>query len=182
MAKFYDSLTESQREFIARQKIFFTATAPTEGRINLSPKGMDSFRVLADNTVAYLDLTGSGNETAAHILENQRMTIMMCSFDKEPLILRLYGKGEVITPDMFEWKDYLSHFTEYPGTRQIIKLNIESTQTSCGYSIPFYEYTGERDKLIKWSEKKGDEGLAQYRLANNQTSIDGLPISVEDTE
>jgi hypothetical protein len=176
MAKFSESLTQQHSDFIEQQHMFFTATAPDSGRINLSPKGMDTFRVINQHTVAYLDLTGSGNETAAHILQNRRMTIMMCAFAGEPLIFRIYGKGDVVLPDTPEWTSLAPLFPAIVGTRQIIKCLIESTQTSCGFSVPLYEFQGQRSKLVEWSEKKGSDGLQQYRIEKNTTSIDGITI------
>lgn len=179
MADFFTELADKHKEFISRQKIFFTATAPEQGRINLSPKGMDTFRVIDNKTVAYLDLTGSGNETAAHLCETKRMTIMLCAFDSGPLIMRLYGTGEVVLPQHPEWQTLIGQFPSLIGTRQIIKLNIESVQTSCGFSIPLYDYLGDRDTLTKWSEKKGEDGLVDYRRDKNQTSIDGAAIPID---
>ncbi len=132
MAKFYAQLDAQLCEFIGQQQLFFTATAPIEGRINLSPKGIDSFRCLDFSRVAYLDLTGSGNETAAHLHQNGRMTIMFCSFTDKPLILRLYGKGEVVSPGSLQWDHLIDRFTDLPGKRQLILLHLESVQTSCG--------------------------------------------------
>jgi hypothetical protein len=175
MAKFYTELDNSLRRFIAEQKIFFTASAPNDGRVNLSPKGMDSFRCLDDKTVAYLDLTGSGNETAAHIFENGRLTIMFCSFTEKPLILRLYGRGRVVRKNDEDWNRLYSNFTPIVGERQIIVVEIESLQTSCGFAVPVYELKEEREKLIEWAENKGESGLVEYRQTKNQISIDGLP-------
>ncbi|MBW4518221.1 MAG: pyridoxamine 5'-phosphate oxidase family protein [Scytolyngbya sp. HA4215-MV1] len=175
MAKFYPALTDALREFIAQQQIFFTASAPQVGRINLSPKGINTFRCLSDHTVAYLDLTGSGNETSAHLIENRRLTIMFCSFTEKPLILRLYGQGSVIRPKDAEWHPLYARFKPLPGTRQIIQLTIDSVQTSCGFGVPLYQYEGERETLTQWAEKKGTEGVRQYWQEKNQTSIDGLP-------
>ncbi len=175
MAKFYSALTEELRDFIARQHLFFTATAACEGRINLSPKGLDSFRCLDANTVAYLDVTGSGNESAAHLRADGRITLMFCSFDTQPVILRLYGHGQVICPRDAEWNKLSSHFPPLTGTRQIMVISVESAQTSCGYGVPLYEYTGERGTLLRWAEKKGPQGLADYWREKNQTGIDGLP-------
>ena len=174
MARFYAVLDDKQRGFIAAQKLFFTATAPSGGRINLSPKGMDSLRVIDAHRVAYLDLTGSGNETAAHLKHDGRMTIMFCSFDADPLILRLYGRGRAVRRQDAEWAHWRAHFPALPGERQIIVLDIESVQTSCGYAVPQYDYRGERDTLMRWAEKKGTLGLLEYWREKNQTSIDGL--------
>jgi hypothetical protein len=180
MAKFYTELDNSLRRFIAEQKIFFTASAPNDGRVNLSPKGMDSFRCLDRKTVAYLDLTGSGNETAAHIFENGRLTIMFCSFTEKPLILRLYGRGRVILKNDEDWNRLYSNFTPIVGERQIIVLEIESLQTSCGFAVPVYELKEEREKLVEWAENKGENGLLEYRQTKNQISIDGLPTHLNE--
>ena len=174
MAKFYSQLDETLQSFIGEQKLFFTATAPSTGRINLSPKGMDTFRCLDLNTVAYLDLTGSGNESAAHLIENGRMTIMFCSFSDKPLILRLYGFGRVVRPRDEEWQELHSRFHSTVGERQIIVLQIESVQTSCGFAVPVYELKEERTRLAEWATKKGDEGIRNYWEEKNQMSIDGL--------
>ena len=175
MAKFFSELDDSLRSFIGGQKLFFTATAAGEGRINLSPKGMDTFRCLDPRTVAYLDLTGSGNETAAHLRADGRMTVMFCSFSEQPLILRLYGRGRVVRPADAEWDGLRGRFPDLPGERQIIVLDIESGQTSCGFAVPVYELKEERQTLSEWALKKGDEGIRQYWKEKNQTSIDGLP-------
>ncbi len=178
MAKFYSELNSSLQDFIQEQKLFFTATAPLQGRINLSPKGIDTLRCIDHQTVAYLDLTGSGNETAAHLRENGRMTIMFCSFSEKPLILRLYGKGRVIRAKDEEWQSLSSLFDSLPGKRQIIVLDIESVQTSCGYGVPLYEFKQERNTLIEWAEKKGEQGIKEYWQAKNLNSIDGLPTQL----
>lgn len=174
MAKFYDKITTRIQQFIEAQKLFFVATAPKNGRINLSPKGMDTFRVIDQNTVAWLSVTGSGNETSAHLLDTNRITIMFCAFEGAPNILRLYGKAKEILPNNDEWNDYSSLFPSLPGTRQIFIVSVESVQTSCGMSLPFYEYQGERNQLNDWASEKGKEGIEQYWNDKNQTSIDGL--------
>jgi hypothetical protein len=163
---------------MAAQKIFFTATGTADSRLNLSPKGMDCLRVLSDNRVAYLDLTGSGNETAAHLKYDGRMTLMWCSFDTDPLILRLYGRGRTVRRQDAEWAALRHHFASLPGERQLIVLDIESVQTSCGYAVPMYAYRGERDTLARWAEKKGPIGLLDYWRDKNQVSIDGLPTGL----
>lgn len=178
MAKFYSSLTPELIQFIEEQKMFFTATAPTEGRINLSPKGIDTFRCLDKQTVAYLDLTGSGNETAAHLEENGRMTIMFCSFSETPLILRLYGQGKVVRPRDKQWSELYQNFPTYEGERQIIMLTLTSAQTSCGFGVPIYEYQETRETLIDWAKKKGETGIYDYWQQKNQESIDGLPTKL----
>lgn len=178
MSKFYTKITSKLEKFIEAQKIFFVATAPEEGRINLSPKGMDSFKVMNENRVLWLNVTGSGNETAAHLLENQRITMMFCSFEKVPNILRLYGKGKEIKPTDAAWKELVSLFPETPGTRQIFDIAIDSAQTSCGMSIPFFEYQGERNDLNNWAREQGKEKMEQYWKDKNQTSIDGQPTNL----
>lgn len=180
MGKVSNSIQESHRAFIEHQKMFFVATAPlsADGHINLSPKGLDSFRVLSPSRVAYMDLTGSGNETSAHILENGRITFMFCAFDGPPNILRLYGKGKTVLPGSDEWAELSSHFVLHMSTRQIIVAEIDRVQTSCGFSVPLYEYTGERDHADKWAEKKGADGLVTYRQEKNRVSIDGLPTAM----
>ncbi len=157
MGKRYDALNEDLAGFIAKQKIFFVATAASEGRVNLSPKGMDTLRVMDRNRVLWLNLTGSGNETAAHIRENPRMTILFCSFEKDPLILRLYGVARTIRPEDPEWDALFAHFDPIPGARQIFDLSIDLVQTSCGFGVPHYSYAGERDTLREWAKKKRGE-------------------------
>jgi hypothetical protein len=178
MARFYPVLEARHRAFITAQKIFFTATGTVDSRLNLSPKGMDSLRVLSETRVAYLDLTGSGNETAAHLKHDGRMTMMWCSFDAAPLILRLYGRGRAVHRQDAEWAELRRHFAKLPGERQLIVLDIESVQTSCGYAVPMYAYEGERDTLARWTEKKGVVGLLDYWREKNQVSIDGLPTGL----
>ncbi|GAB3887069.1 pyridoxamine 5'-phosphate oxidase family protein [Spirosoma agri] len=180
MGKFHESIKPAHREFIEKQHIYFVSSAPlsADGRINLSPKGLDSFRVLSDSQVAYMDVISSGNETSAHTLENGRITIMFCSFEGAPTILRLYGKGFTVLPDTAEWEQYAPHFTIVPSTRQLIVANIDLVQTSCGFGVPLYEYAGERDIHFEWAEKKGADGLREYVQDNNLTSLDGLPTSI----
>lgn len=175
MAKFYPHLTTELREFIQQQHLFFVASAPNQGRVNLSPKGMDSLRCLNDSEIAYLDLTGSGNETAAHVLENGRITIMVCSFTEKPLILRIYGQGKPIRPRDAKWEELYPLFPSIAGVRQIMQVAIDSVQTSCGFAVPFFEFQGERQVLAEWAEKKGESGIRDYWEKNNQQSIDGIP-------
>lgn len=177
MAKVYNAISEKHREFIARQHLFFVASAPlsAEGHVNLSPKGLDSFRVLSPNRVMYLDMISSGNETAAHMLENGRITFMFCAFDGPPNILRLYGTGRPVLPGDAEWEDLRAGFGDFPAVRQIIVADIHRVQTSCGFGVPLYEYAGERDHHNEWAEKKGPDGLLAYRTRHNLISIDGLP-------
>ncbi len=180
MGKLHQSITPAQKEFVESQHIFFVATAPLSeyGRINLSPKGLDCFRVLSGNRVAYMDLISSGNETSAHTMENGRITIMFCSFDGPPNILRLYGKGFTVLPGSDAWDTYAPHFKLYPSTRQIIVADIDLVQTSCGFGVPQFDYTGERDIHFEWAEKKGEEGLREYVLEKNLKSLDGLPTDL----
>lgn len=182
MAKFSDTILAHHQEFIEHQKMFFVGTAPLSGNghINLSPKGLDSFRILSPNKVAYMDITGSGNETSAHILENGRITIMFCAFDGSPNILRLYGQGYTVLPHDPEWTEISARFKLHVAIRQIIVADIDKVQTSCGYSVPLYEYAGERDHANKWAQKKGEDGLVTYRLEKNQVSIDGLPTALAE--
>ena len=161
MGKFHDSIKPAHKTFIENQHIFFVATAPlsADGRVNLSPKGLDCFKILSDQQVAYMDLVSSGNETSAHTLENGRITIMFCSFDATPNILRLYGKGFAVLPGSEKWKTYAPHFQIYPSTRQLIVANIDLVQTSCGFGVPMYNYTGERDIHFEWAEKREQTDL-----------------------
>ena len=173
-------ITEDHREFIAKQRMFFVCTAPLsgEGHINLSPKGFDCFRVLSATKVGYLDIVGSGNETSAHLLENGRITFMFCAFDGPPKILRLYGKGKTVLPADTEWQELSKQFSVLPATRQIIVADIFKVKSSCGFGVPFYNYTGERDHAIKWAESKGKDGLEEYKKEKNMISIDGLPTPI----
>jgi len=175
MATFFESLTDKQIDFIRRQHMFFVATAAAQGRVNLSPKGMDTFRVFDANTVAYLDMSGSGNETSAHIQNDGRITFMFCSFDQTPLILRLYGRGDVVRPGTPDWTSLAPAFEQIHGQRQIIRARIISVQDSCGYAVPRYEFAGERDTLRKYcTNLTQDEILAKH--AKQTKSIDGLPL------
>ncbi len=180
MGKFYDSIQPAHRAFIEKQHLFFVATAPLSaaGRVNLSPKGLNCFRVLGEHQVAYMDLISSGNETSAHTLENGRITFMFCSVAGAPLILRLYGKGFTVLPGTEEWEVYAPHFTIFPSTRQIIVADIDLVQTSCGFGVPLYDYVGERDIHFDWAEKKGEQGLLQYVQEKNLQSLDGLPTNL----
>ncbi len=180
MGKFTENIRPQDRIFIERQKMFFTATAPlsADGHINLSPKGMDSFRVISSNKVAYLDLNGSGNETSAHMLENGRITFMFCAYDGPPDILRLYGKGYTVLPGEAEWETLSALFNLAIDSRQIIVGIIDGVQNSCGYTVPLYSYNGERDHAHKWAANKGKAGLEQYQQQKNRLSLDGLPTAL----
>ena len=164
-------------KWIAAQPLFFVASAPLsgEGHINLSPRGLDSLKVLGPHEVAFYDLVGSGNETAAHLAENGRITIMFCAFEGAPRILRLYGRGEVVRPDDADWSELYRHFDAgLPVARQIIRITVSRVQTSCGYGVPLMTLQSPRDDLIKWCDKKGAAGLTDYQRRNNHHSIDGL--------
>ncbi len=178
MSEWFKSVTSEMKQFIAQQKVFFVATAPHEGRINLSPKGMDTFRVVGKNRVLYLDLTGSGNETAAHLLDDGRITIMFCSFDKTARIMRLYGRGRAIRPRDEKWNKYLALFPAEPGVRQIMEIEVEAAMTSCGYAVPRFDGLEERDTLRKYWQTRGDAAVGEYHEQNNRESIDGLPTGI----
>lgn len=180
MAKVFDSITNDLQRFIEAQQMFFVATAPlaADGHVNLSPKGFNCFRLLSPHQVAYLDVTGSGNETSAHLQENGRITFMFCAFQEPPSILRLYGKGRTILPDMPEWTELYALFSPISGTRQIIIADIDRVQTSCGMGVPLYDPVGQRESLVKWADKKGKDGLHDYQQQKNTTSIDGLPTAL----
>jgi hypothetical protein len=179
MGKLQDSITPDLQSFIESQHLFFVATAPLDavGHVNLSPKGMDTFRVLSPTRVAYLDLTGSGIETAAHLAQNGRITFMFCAFEGKPMILRLYGRARPIPLDSPEGSDLASRFLPLPGARQIILADITRVQTSCGYAVPQMTFAADRDTLTKWAQSKGPDGLRQYREEKNRRSIDGLPTA-----
>jgi len=176
MGKQYTEITDDLKEWISRQKVFFVATAPlsASGHINLSPKGLDSFRVLSPDEVAYQDLTGSGVETIAHIKENGRLVIMFCAFDGPPKIVRLHGTATVVEPVHPRFDELAALFPERLGVRAYIILNAERISDSCGYAVPLYDYRKDRDVLDKWAAAKGPEGLVSYRKQKNRESIDGL--------
>lgn len=179
MAEQFPAMEPRHRDFISQQAMFFVGTAGTGGFVNISPKGMDTFRILSDQRVIWLNLTGSGNETAAHILESGRMTIMFCSFEKQPLILRLYGRATMVLPEDSRWQELISHFPDYAGARQIFDLQLELVQTSCGYAVPFYEFKGQRPTLDKWANSQGKAGIKQYWRRKNTRSMDGKPTGID---
>jgi hypothetical protein len=178
MAKKYPEISEAHSQFIRKQKIFFVGTATADSRVNVSPKGMDSLRIIDKNRVAWLNVTGSGNETAAHVQQDPRMTIMFCAVTGNPLILRLYGKARAVHRNDPDWEELFSFFDPLPGARQIFDLSIDLVQTSCGMAVPYYSYDGEREQLKRWAEKKGPEGLEKYWEEKNQASIDGIPTNI----
>jgi hypothetical protein len=174
MGKRFPKISDQLQAFIAQQKMFFVGTAgEADTRVNVSPKGMDSLRVLSPNRVIWLNVTGSGNETAAHVLENDRMTIMFCAFEGNPLILRLYGRAREIRPDAPEWEELSAKLPALPGARQIFDVDIYEVQTSCGMAVPLYAFEGDREALNKWAENKGQEGIEQYWQDKNTVSLDG---------
>lgn len=180
MADFFDHITDEHAEFLTAQPVFFTATAAEGARINLSPKGMDCFRVLSPNLCGYLDVTGSGNETSTHLKHDGRITLMFNSFTRNALIYRIYGKGRVARKGSDEYARLIEQFEELPGARQIILVEVESTQTSCGYAVPEMELKAERQTLKKWAEKKGEEAIVEYQATRNAVSIDGLNTGLND--
>jgi hypothetical protein len=177
MGKVFDGIDDTLCRFISEQHVFFVATAPLDatGHVNLSPKGLQSFRVIDPKTVAYLDLTGSGIETVSHLRENGRIVIMFCAFQGPPKILRLHGRGEAVEPGNQRFNDLVALFPDLPGVRSVILVSLERIADSCGYGIPLYNYEGERNQLLDWANRKGARGLVDYRAANNQASIDGMP-------
>jgi hypothetical protein len=183
VAKQFKSLEPAHCEFLLRQHIFFNASAAPDGRVNVSPRDVASLRILNENTVVYLDRTGSGNETAAHLRINGRLTLMFCAFDGPPMILRLYGQGRIIPRNTLEYLSLLTSVftnTEPLGARQMVMLQIDLVQTSCGYGVPLFHYAGERTALTRWAESKGETGLDEYRRMKNTYSIDGLPTGLFD--
>ena len=183
MAEVHPDIDASCRRFIARQRIFFAASAAPGARVNFSPRGTDALAILDERTVAFLDKTGSGNETAAHLKADGRLTLMFCAFEGPPNILRLYGRGEVLRRGSQAYVDLLAGAfagAEPLGARQIVRLHVDRVQTSCGYGAPLFEYRGERPSLDNWARAKGEDGLEAYRREKNAVSIDGLPTGVFD--
>ncbi|MEH2464331.1 pyridoxamine 5'-phosphate oxidase family protein [Nostoc sp.] len=182
MSKFFDCITDELQDFIAAQHLFFVGSAPLSptAHVNLSPKGLGCFCILSPNRVGYVDLTGSGNETSAHLQENGRITFMFCAFEEPACILRLYGQGKTILPSFPDWDSLYSLFLPMPGARQIIVADIEQVQTSCGFGVPLYEYRGQRQTLVNWASKKGEEGVREFQQKKNLVSIDGLPTPLSE--
>ena len=177
VGKLYSKIDESIVSWISEQKMFFVSTAPLsgEGLVNCSPKGMDTLRVLGERTIAYLDLTGSGVETIAHLRENGRIVVMLCAFEGSPNIYRFHGKGMVYEKGSEGYRARIGAFDECPGVRSIIEIEVERISDSCGYSVPLYGYKEDRDTLLKWAEAKGPDGVADYQEEKNRKSLDGLP-------
>jgi hypothetical protein len=178
MGKRYTELQPDQTAFIAEQHLFFVATAPAKGRVNLSPKGMDALRVLSPTRILWLNLTGSGNETAAHLAHDPRITLMWCGFEKRPLILRAYGTARAIHCDDGDWPALAAHLPAQPGARQIIDVVIDLVQSSCGFAVPFMDFAGDRPVLRDWAIDKGDDGLREYWRSRNTETIDGAPTGI----
>ncbi len=178
MGKTYDHIPERQQNFIIKQKLFFVGTAATDSKINISPKGMDSFRIVNSKRVIWLNLTGSGNETAAHLLENDRITVMFCSFEGAPLILRIYGSAKAYHPKDSLYQDSIDLFPKIAGARQLIDIEVEMVQTSCGMGVPFFDFKEERNQLKQWAEEKGQRKIEEYWVERNTTSLDGKPTGI----
>ncbi|HBR96180.1 MAG TPA: pyridoxamine 5'-phosphate oxidase [Gammaproteobacteria bacterium] len=178
MAKQFSEITPRLRTFIEHQKLFFVATAAAEGHVNLSPKGMETFRVLGENRVAWLNLTGSGNESAAHVLEDPRMTIMFCAFDGDPMILRLYGEATAVHKNDPQWTEIAAVFPSLPGARQCFDVRVTLVQASCGFGVPLMDYVGDRDQLISWATRQGESGVRRYWEKKNTVSLDGKPTHI----
>jgi Pyridoxamine 5'-phosphate oxidase len=177
MAKVYEEIDDKLTAFIAKQKMFFVATAPlsADGHVNLSPKGYDAFRILSPTRVAYADLGGSGIETVAHARENGRITIMFCAFEGPPRILRLFGAGASVHPGDPDWAELAGAFPDIPGRRAVIRVDLNRIADSCGYAVPEMALVGPRSRLVDWAVKQGEDGLVDYRAEKNARSIDGLP-------
>jgi hypothetical protein len=176
MGRTYDAIDSRLADFLSKQHVFFVATAPlaADGHVNLSPKGLDSFRVLGPSQVAYLDLTGSGVETIAHLRENGRIVLMFCAFSGPPKIVRLHGRGRAVLPGGPDFADLARHFPDHVGIRSVIAVDVERISDSCGYGVPTYEYSAERNALTEWAGRKSEQQLDDYRAQNNARSIDGL--------
>ncbi len=178
MGKQFTELREKHIKFIGAKKIYFVATAASSGNVNMSPKGGDSLRVINSTQIAWLNLTGSGNETASHVLQNPRMTLMFCAFEGKPLILRVYGTAKVLHQNDEEWEKTSALFPRSVGARQIYILDINLVQASCGTAVPYFNYESDRDDLAKWSDNLGKEGIEKYWQKKNQRSIDGFDTEI----
>lgn len=182
MAKQFDAINDDHRGFIEAQHMFFCGSAAPDGRVNISPKGMDSLRVIGPDRIIWCNFTGSGNETAGHLARLNRITLMWCGFETRPMIMRAYGTAKTFHPRDAGFKDAASHFPTVPGARQFYDMRVEMLQTSCGFAVPFFDYQGERDVLAKWNEDKGPAGIEAYWDTRNRTTIDGMPTHiVKDT-
>lgn len=175
MGRTYDRITPELATWIGEQKLFFVATAPADGHVNVSPKGYDTFRILDEHRVAYLDLTGSGAETVAHVRQNGRVTFLFCGFDRKPQLVRLYGRGEAHAVGSPGYDALRAGFPDRPGARAVIEVTVDRVSSSCGFSVPLYTYEGDRPMLDEWAERKGEPGIVEYWAEKNTVSIDGLP-------
>ena len=173
MGRLLKGLTPHLIDFINQQKLFFVATAMEEGSVNLSPKGLDSLRILDENRVIWLNLTGSGNETTVHLAHKNRITLMFCAFEGDPIILRLYGKAEIYPYKSEPWKEYIDMFPDIAGGRQLVDVQVEKVQISCGMGVPIMEFKEHRNELVDWAKKQGEPGLKKYWQKKNTTSLDG---------
>jgi hypothetical protein len=178
MAKQFDQISDDHRIFIQAQHMFFCGTAAADGQVNISPKGMDSLRVLGENRIIWRNLTGSGNETAGHLARLNRMTLMWCGLETRPMILRAYGTARTLHPRDAEFEALNAHFPPALGARQLYDMQVEMVQSSCGYAIPFFDHVGERDVLTKWTENKGESGIQTYWGQKNRVTIDGMPTYI----
>jgi hypothetical protein len=174
----FSRIEQTHQEFIEEQKMFFVATAAPEGRVNMAPKEMETLRVMGPNRIVWLNLTGAQNETAAHLLESTRMTLMWCSFDRTPMILRAYGDASIVHPRDRAWDELSALFPPIPGARQILDVDVNFVLISCGFGVPLYDFAGQRDTLRRWAEKKSEDGLNQHWADNNSISIDGKPTGI----
>lgn len=184
MGKTFDAIDDDLADWIGRQRVFFVATAPlaADGLVNCSPRGMDTLRLLGPRAVAWLDLTGSGIETIAHLRENGRIVLMLCAFEGPPRIVRLHGTGETLTPDHPDWDALRGRFPDLPGARAIVRVALTRISDSCGFAVPRYDFVGERDTLVRYAQQKGDDALRAYRAERNARSLDGLPALDPDPE
>ena len=178
MAKQFQSFEPDHLRLIDESVVFFVATAARDGRVNLSPKGGDSLRVLGPARILWRNITGSGNETAGHLREINRITLMWCSFTKRPMILRAYGSAQTIQPSDTGWEEANAHFDPHAGARQVFDVSVDLVQSSCGYAVPFMDFISERDTLDRWTEQKGPDGIRAYWDEKNRTTIDGHPTGI----
>ncbi|WP_154795995.1 pyridoxamine 5'-phosphate oxidase family protein [Occultella kanbiaonis] len=181
MATRYDTIEPQLLRFIERQQMFFVATAAADGRVNVSPKGLDAFRVLGPSRVVWLNGSGSGNETAAHTALDPRITIMFCAFEGKPWILRLYGTARMVQPGDDDWDELIDLFPPMLGARQVYDVTVTECQTSCGFGVPLYDFVGQRDLMHSWADRRGPEGLARYQREKNATSIDGFDAHLPES-
>ncbi len=178
----YDALDDRHIAFIEKQHMFFSGSAGPTGKVNISPKGMDSLRVLGPNRILWRNFTGSGNETAGHLAQNNRMTLMWCSFTKQPMILRAYGTARAIHVHDPDWAGLAAHFPDQLGMRQLYDMSIDMVQKSCGYAVPYFDHAGDRDTLKKWADDKGPDGIRTYWAERNSQTLDGAPTGVTGSQ